>query len=241
MSTALPMPVPEEHRREHEHLISLALEACELARAAAALAADAIASGNANAYDQVNEKERELDRLDRQMDQEVTAAVARARGEHTREMLACLKLVTDLERVGDLISSFASRARGVGRRIEMEDVAELTQMASMLERMLLKVRQAFSRREVAVALDVLRDDAELDRLRNLIHIRHLEGRSGIPQDSVQVLFMAQALERAGDHAKNAAEEICHCFTGHTLRHLLRAHDQSFEQMFLRYLREGGKS
>ena len=65
MSTALPMPVPEEQRRDHEHLISLALEACELARTAAALAADAIASGSATAYDQVNEKERDLDRLDR--------------------------------------------------------------------------------------------------------------------------------------------------------------------------------
>ena len=49
--------------------------------------------------------------------------------------------------------------------------------------------------------------------------------------------MAQALERAGDHVKNLAEEVCHLATGHTVRHVLRgAADKPYEQMYLQQLR-----
>jgi phosphate uptake regulator len=49
--------------------------------------------------------------------------------------------------------------------------------------------------------------------------------------------MAQALERSGDHAKNAAEEICHLISGQSVRHLLRAKDKSYEQLFIEWLRK----
>jgi phosphate uptake regulator len=49
--------------------------------------------------------------------------------------------------------------------------------------------------------------------------------------------MAQSLERAGDHAKNCAEEVCHFVSGHTLRHVLRANGKSNEQMFLDWLKQ----
>jgi phosphate uptake regulator len=65
-------------------------------------------------------------------------------------------------------------------------------------------------RDFKSALLVLRTDSEVDRLRNLVLIRHLEqGQSTINQDTIQILFLAQVLERAADHAKNVAEEICH--------------------------------
>ncbi len=46
----------------------------------------------------------------------------------------------------------------------------------------------------------------------------------------------QSLERAGDHAKNLAEEVCHFVSGHTVRHVLMAYDKPVEQMFIDYLR-----
>jgi len=44
--------------------------------------------------------------------------------------------------------------------------------------------------------------------------------------------MTQSLERAGDHAKNLAEEICHLVSGQTVRHVLRSYDKPVEQMFI---------
>jgi phosphate uptake regulator len=77
----------------------------------------------------------------------------------------------------------------------------------------------------------------MDRLRNLIFMRHIENPENMQrQASLQVIFMTQSLERAGDHAKNLAEEVCHFVSGHTIRHVLMAFDKPTEQMFLEMLR-----
>jgi phosphate uptake regulator len=54
-------------------------------------------------------------------------------------------------------------------------------------------------------------------------------------ESLHVLAMATALERAGDHVKNMAEELCHLATGHTMRQLIRSKDKPIEQLFLDWL------
>jgi phosphate transport system protein len=110
-------------------------------------------------------------------------------------------------------------------------------MATILEKMLTDVGESFSGRDVGKAIDVLRADAEMDRLRNLIFLRHIENPEDIHrQASLQVIFMTQSLERAGDHAKNLAEEVCHFVSGRTVRHVLMAYDKPVEQMFIDYLR-----
>jgi phosphate uptake regulator len=52
--------------------------------------------------------------------------------------------------------------------------------------------------------------------------------------------MTQSLERAGDHAKNLAEEVCHLVSGHSVRHVLRAYDMPVEQMFIEDLKRRQK-
>jgi len=151
-------------------------------------------------------------------------------------LLACMKLMVDLERVGDLVLSFAERAAIVRNRIDMEDVEQLTRMACLVENMLTQIGAAFIARDIDQAIRVLRSDSEIDRLRNLVVVRHTENVEGLKgQESVHVLSMANALERAGDHVKNMAEELCHLATGHTLRHLIRSKDKPFEQLFLDWL------
>jgi phosphate transport system protein len=217
------------------------LQACRLARIAAGIVAEGIATGVAKVLDGVREREKELDTLDHEIDERVTTAITQASPEHARELLACLKFIIDLERIGDLLLNCSNRAAAVGSRIELQDIRELTVMASRLERMLADVHDAFAQRDLNRALAVLRSDAELDRMRNLIFLRHLEGHDSAPrQESFHVLFMTQALERAGDHAKNLAEEVCHLVSGHSVRHVLRAYDRPVEQMFIDDLRRRQK-
>ena len=219
-------------------IIAMTRRACQLAQAAVCNAAAGLAKRSAAPFRAVADAERELDRIDREIDERVTASITGAAPERARELLACMKFSIDLERIGDLVSSVTSRMEAIGHRVEMSDVRDLIRMCTVLEKMLSDVEHAFHHRDVECAVSVLRADAELDRLRNLRHIRHVErpeGDSGA--EGVQVLFMAQALERAGDHAKNLAEEVCHFVTGHTVRHLLTVHGKSEEQMFLDYLRE----
>ncbi len=228
---------PRMQMAETESLTALTISGMQVAATAARMATDVLINGNKSLYVQIDECEKQLDSLDREIDERVAGAVAAAPVGEVRELLACLKLMIDLERIGDHIASFASRGRAVNKRLDMCDIADLIKMASVLEQMLLKVQQAFSARDLDAAVDVLRADAEIDRIRNLVYIRLIEDHEGISPEGVHVLFMAHALERAGDHVKNLAEEVCHILSGHTLRHVLRTQDQPMEQMFLRWLRE----
>jgi phosphate transport system protein len=108
--------------------------------------------------------------------------------------------------------------------------------------MLGDVAVAFLERDLKKAVEVLRADAEMDRLRNLIFLRHIENPENLPrQASLQMIFMTQSLERAGDHAKNMAEEVCHLVSGHTVRHVRMTYDKPLEQMFLTWLRNREES
>jgi len=217
------------------------LLACRVARSAAGIVAEGIATGVSSVLDGVRQKEKELDDLDHVIDQGVTSVITQVGPEYARPLLACLKFIIDLERIGDLLLNCSNRAAAVGSRIELQDIRDLTLMASRLEKMLVDVHDAFSQRDLQRALAVLRSDAELDRLRNLIFLRHLENHDGVPrQESFHVLFMTQALERAGDHAKNLAEEVCHLVSGHSVRHVLRAYDKPVEQMFIDNLKRQQK-
>ncbi|HSA91704.1 MAG TPA: PhoU domain-containing protein [Terriglobales bacterium] len=218
-------------------MVELTLAACDLAQAAWKHAVAGLTSNAADQFDATDLCELELDQLDRQLDEELAAALGMAKSSEQRELLSCLKLMTDLERIGDLAATFAGRGRAVGRHLDAEDVRELAEMGQRVARMLEGVRQAYAARDLMLAVTVLRADAEVDRLRNLLFHRHIHGQeSGEVRESIQVLFMTQALERAGDHAKNLAEEVCHLISGHTLRHVLRSNGKSREQMLLDWLK-----
>ncbi len=235
MATASAARSPEES--EYDGILARAARAVELARTAAGNVSDVIAFREESAYERVRKAEEELDQIDRAVDVTVASAVTHATLEQSRELLACMKMVIDLERVGDLVASVASCAHALGARIPMDDVADLVTMSCILEKMLTDATQAFSLRDNQLAMQVLKTDSELDRRRNLLIIRHLEqAETRITSDSVQILFMAQALERAGDHVKNLAEEVCHLVSGQSIRHLVGTSAASNEQMYLRYLR-----
>ena len=236
MSTAptkTPQPEPS-----YSHLVQRTIDACRVAKEAAATAAEGIATGSHPLLSSLREREKELDNIDMEIDGGVTQTITKVTELEARELLACMKIMIGLERIGDLLLSFAGSAQAVSARIDPQDTRDLTHMATVLEKMLTDVGAAFSLRDVKRAVDVLRADAEMDRLRNLIFLRHIENPENVQrQASLQVIFMTQSLERAGDHAKNLAEEVCHFVSGHTVRHVLMTYDKPIEQLFLDWLRQ----
>jgi phosphate transport system protein len=235
MSTARVEAPPQEST--HHSIVNRTIEACRLAKEAAGAAAGGIATGSSSLLNSLRQRERELDALDMEIDSAVTSVITEVEPTQARELLACMKFMISLERIGDLLLSFANSAQAAAGRIDSDDTRDLTRMATILEKMLTDVGGAFSNRDVAKAIDVLRADSEIDRLRNLIFLRHIENPENIAhQASLQIIFMTQSLARAGDHAKNLAEEVCHLVSGHTIRHVLKSYDKPVEQMFIDYLR-----
>jgi phosphate transport system protein len=164
-----------------------------------------------------------LDQIEREIDQLLPSAITEVSEPEARQLLACLKFITDLERIGDLLSSAANGLHELTASLAREDAALFTQMSHTLQQMLEEVHRGFVSHDVDPAKLVLRTDSEIDRACHKVFRRHFAviGTNGT-SDSSRILFIAQAFERAGDHAKNLGEEIIHLVRGQSLRHASRA-------------------
>ncbi len=147
MSTAiLRSPEPES---PYVYLVKRTVEACRVAKEAAATAAEGIATASCPLLSTLREREKELDRLDMEIDAGVTQVITQVTESEARELLACMKFMISLERIGDLLLSFAGSAQAVCARIEPQDIRDLTHMATVLEKMLLPSSHRKSRKPAA--------------------------------------------------------------------------------------------
>ncbi|HZQ67180.1 MAG TPA: PhoU domain-containing protein [Terriglobales bacterium] len=219
------------------HLVELTSRGCDVASRAAQVVADGLSNPAFDCWEEVRKFEEELDTLDRLINEEVTAGIHKVSESKTKEWLACLKFIIELERIGDLLLNVANRMETVGARLRPSDAEDLSRMASLVTSMLAEVSKAFNDRDIRRAIDALKTDGEVDRLRNLIFVRHIENRENEPrQESFHLVFISQALERAGDHVKNLAEEICHLVSGRSMRHIMREYDRPVEQVYFEKIR-----
>src|SRR5713226_1919937 len=161
------------------HLVDLTLSACSVAKDEVTHAIDGLINGSQLALVAVRKCEERLDSMDREMDEDLATVITQVTPLQARELLACMKLMLDLERVGDLVASFAERSAIVRNRIDMDDVEQLTKMACLVENMLSLMSFAFAARNVDKAIQVLRMDSDIDRLRNLLLVRHTENAEGL--------------------------------------------------------------
>jgi phosphate transport system protein len=201
-------------------LTEMAQRACLVAKDAAFNVKDYIANSSNIAFVAVKQCEKELDEMERRIDDEIPRAITEVTEAEARQLLACLKFIIDLERIGDLLWSIAQRIQQLSVRMPPEDVRSLLRMAESLQEMLEKIYKGFTGLDLALAESVLRTDPEIDRACHAVFRRHLEN-SRRSVDSTNILLMAQAFERAGDHTKNLAEEVFHLVEGHSLRHKTR--------------------
>jgi phosphate transport system protein len=203
-------------------LTDMVARACLIAKDAAFNVQDFLENSSALAFVAVKQCEKELDEIERNIDQMLPAAITAVAEPEARQLLACLKFITDLERIGDLLASAAHGIHQLTAELAVEDVGLLKEMTESLQRMLDDIHQGFVDRDVELAKRVLRTDSELDQACHNLFRRHFAAiGTGGSRDSGRILFIAQAFERAGDHAKNLAEEIIHLVRGQSLRHTSR--------------------
>ncbi|HEX6804697.1 MAG TPA: PhoU domain-containing protein [Terriglobales bacterium] len=205
--------------RGSDDLTGLATRACLVASDAAFNARDFLANSSRMAFLAVRDCEKELDRFEQQIDQELPAAITQVTEPEARELLACLRFSTDLERIGDLLWGVAQRAHSLQQALPKADAQNLVQMLDVLQKMLQNVRHGFTNRDLQPAHAVLRADREIDRIYKALFLRHVRSAAENVQHSASTVLMAQALERAGDHATNLAEELFRLIEGRSLRHM----------------------
>lgn len=202
-------------------LTEMISRACLIAKDAAFNLRDYIENSSSLALVAVKQCEKELDDIERDIDQQLPSAMTEVTEPEARQLLACLKFITDLERIGDLLSSAANGIHQLTSPLGREDAALFIDMSSNLEKMLEAAHNGFVKRDVEAAQIVLRTDSELDRACHKIFRHHFTSMGANGSDSGRILFIAQAVERAGDHAKNLGEEVIHLVRGQSLRHASR--------------------
>src|SRR5271170_4898688 len=121
--TKIKRPVSREPESTKE-MTALIRQACLVARDAPANTSEFIGNSSKMAFLAVKDCEKELDRIERQVDEKITSAITEVTEAEARELLACLKFIIDLERIGDLTWSIAMRLQHVSR-LQKDDRRDL--------------------------------------------------------------------------------------------------------------------
>jgi len=136
-----------------------------------------------------------------------------------------LKMVTDLERIGDLAVNICERAIDLAGHPQPWPWDGIENMARMVRGMIRDAIQAFVDRDVDKAQRVCERDVEVDKLywqsfSNVLELMRKQPNS--VHDGIHVQSIAKVLERMGDHSTNLAEQVVYMVKGKDIRHMSRS-------------------
>jgi phosphate transport system protein len=186
----------------------------------------ALSHYSAEAAAQVIVIEARVNAMEVEIDRELSSIIARRQptARDLRLLMAISKTTANLERVGDEANKIARMVRSIiekGGAARTLPSSELRTEAELASGQLRKALDAFARLDVAAALSILKEDDLIDQefdgfVRKLITYMMEDPRT--ISASLDLLFLAKAIERIGDHAKNIAEFIIYVVKGADVRH-----------------------
>jgi phosphate transport system protein len=175
---------------------------------------------------QVIQVEQRVNQLEVEIDRELSSVIARRQptARDLRLLIAISKTTANLERVGDEAERIARMVRaivGKSGAVRALPAGDLGVAAGLAAALLRKALDAFARLDTAAAVAILKEDDVLDRefdgfVRKLITYMMEDPRT--ISSSLDLLFVAKAIERIGDHATNIAEFIIYVVEGADVRH-----------------------
>lgn len=186
----------------------------------------AFAQLDAELADQVMARERDVNTMEVEIDSACTELIARRQptARDLRLVMAISKAITNLERAGDEADRIARRTKHI-----MEDsashginTAEIRLAGQMAISLLRRSLDSFARLDTSAAADVVSEDKQIDEefrafVRKLVTYMMEDPRT--ISVALDMLFIAKAVERIGDHAKNIAEFVIYIVKGTDVRHL----------------------
>ena len=188
-------------------------------------AIQALVSGDVPLAETVINRDAEVNKAEVSIDEECTHIIARRQPAATdlRLVIAVIKTITDLERIGDQ----AERVARMGTRLaEVErpknNYHELQNMGEHVARMVHGALDAFARSDVDAAIKVSKEDEQVDQEYDGLMRQCLTFMMEDPRKITQMLdimWAARAIERIGDHAKNICEYVIYLVKGKDVRHI----------------------
>ena len=187
----------------------------------------ALSTFDAEIATQVLKDEERVNMMEIEIDHDLSSIIARRQptARDLRLLIAVSKTIANLERIGDEAARIARTVQrllnsGMSSRLRLP-VADLSYESELATKQLRKALDAFARLDVEAAVDVLRHDDQIDQefdglMRKLITYMMEDPRT--ISSAIDLVFVAKAIERVGDHAKNLAEQIIYIVKGTDVRH-----------------------
>jgi phosphate transport system protein len=188
-------------------------------------ALDGFRAHRPEAIDHVIAQDRVVNSYELRIDEECAHIIARRQpaASDLRMILAVSKAVTDLERIGDEAHKIARMAKQIQERgpLPLPPFADISHVANIALGMLRKALDAFARLDSAQAKNVIAEDKVIDNefraiLRQLITFMMEDPRT--ISNALDIIWVAKAVERIGDHSKNIAEYVIYIVEGTDVRH-----------------------
>ena len=203
------------------------LEMGGLVQSQIGLAIDALVKGDSALMHRVISDDHRVNALEVEIDEYCNQILVRRQptAGDLRMVMTVIKTITDLERIGDEAKKIARMGQGMlhnPRLLGMPRYTEIRHAAKLAQEMLDKSLDAFARLDLAAVTQVVRQDDRVDEeyraiMRLLITCMMEDPRT--ISTALEILFMAKAIERIGDHAKNISEYVVYMIKGRDVRHV----------------------
>ena len=189
-------------------------------------AVESLLNGDVALMTRVIDDDHRVNAMEVKIDESCSQVIARRQptAGDLRLVMAVVKTITDLERIGDEASKIARMAKLLSQKssLHLPRYHEIKHASELALEMLRKSLDAFARLDVAEAAQVVRLDDQVDEefraiLRYLITFMMEDPRT--ISTSLEILFVAKAIERIGDHSKNMAEYVIYMVKGRDVRHV----------------------
>jgi phosphate transport system protein len=184
--------------------------------------------GDSVKADKVMADDHAVNQLEVQLDDACSHLIVRRQpaANDLRTIMATIKVITDLERIGDEATKIARTSKSLHARgtIGFAHYDMMRTLARATSDMLHDALDAFARLDGKQALQLIAADEVIDHefrsvLRNLITFMMEDPRTISP--ALDTLWVAKAIERIGDHAKNIAEYVIYVVEGRDIRHTIK--------------------
>jgi phosphate transport system protein len=134
-----------------------------------------------------------------------------------RTIAAVLRIITDIERIGDYSVDTTRQARALADQPLMKPLVDIPRMADLVQKMLHDSLAAFVHRDLDLAMQAVKQDDEVDGLYRSLHeelVEYIERDPHLASQAIALLLIGTYLERMADHVTNIGERIWYMETGH---------------------------